>query len=78
MLQELLLQGMQPAASARPSMVSILRPAASTASIRQEQTSRPSTITLQAPQSPEPQPSLRPGEVQLVAQGVQQGEWPDR
>src|SRR5262249_3504608 len=43
-----------------PSIVSIARPSASTASIRHEQTRRPSTITLQAPQSPELQPSLLP------------------
>src|SRR5262249_30804679 len=41
-------------------MVSILRPSASTASIRHEQTRRPSTVTLQAPQSPELHPSLLP------------------
>ena len=43
-----------------PSMVPIDLPLASTPSIRQEQTSRPSTMTLQAPQSPVEQPSLVP------------------
>ena len=43
-----------------PSIVSIFTPSASGASTRQEQTSRPSIMTLQAPQSPEPQPSLLP------------------
>ena len=41
-------------------MVPIDLPLASTPSIRQEQTSRPSTVTLQAPQSPVEQPSLVP------------------
>ena len=45
---------------AMPSMVPILRPSASAPSTRQEQTRRPSTVTLQAPQSPVPQPSLAP------------------
>ena len=45
---------------AMPSMVSIVLPSASTPSTRQEQTRRPSTVTVQAPQSPEPQPSLLP------------------
>ena len=43
-----------------PSMVSTFMPSASGASTRQEQTRRPLTMTLQAPQSPEPQPSLLP------------------
>src|SRR3954454_16308974 len=43
-----------------PSMVVTLCPSASTPSIRQEQTIVPSTMTVQAPQSPEPQPSLVP------------------
>ena len=43
-----------------PSIVSIAWPSASTASIRHEQTRRPSTVTLQAPQSPELHPSLLP------------------
>ena len=43
-----------------PSMVAIDLPSASTPSIRQEQTSRSSTVTLQAPQSPVEQPSLVP------------------
>src|SRR5258707_4933780 len=46
--------------SAMPSMVSIFTPSASGASTRQLQTSRPLIVTLQAPQSPEPQPSLLP------------------
>src|SRR5579872_590578 len=41
-------------------MVPIWWPCASTASIRQEQTRRPSTVMLQAPQSPDAQPSLEP------------------
>ena len=43
-----------------PSMVSTRRPPTSHPSTRQEQTSRPSSMTLQAPQSPEAQPSLLP------------------
>src|SRR5262245_43442463 len=46
--------------SAMPSMVSISAPSASGASTRQLHTRRPSMVTLQAPQSPEPQPSLLP------------------
>src|SRR5690349_11579904 len=46
--------------SAMPSMVSIFWPSASGARTRQEQTRRPLIVTLQAPQSPEPQPSLLP------------------
>src|SRR5262249_26931232 len=45
---------------ARPSMVSMRRPPTSQPSTRQEQTRRPSSVTLQAPQSPEAQPSLLP------------------
>src|SRR5450432_616070 len=41
-------------------MVPISWPSASAASIRQEQTSRSSSMTLQAPQSPEAQPSFEP------------------
>src|SRR5215470_15641852 len=43
-----------------PSMVRISWPSASAASIRQEQTSRPSSVIEQAPQSPDEQPSLEP------------------
>src|SRR6516165_9473461 len=46
--------------SAMPSTVVILRPSASAPSIRHEQTMWPSTMTVQAPQSPELQPSLLP------------------
>ena len=46
--------------SAMPSIVSISWPPASAPSTRQEQTSRPSSVTEQAPQSPVPQPSLLP------------------
>src|SRR4029453_18182606 len=46
--------------SARPSMVLISAPSDSTASIRHEQIRRSSTVMLQAPQSPEAQPSLEP------------------
>src|SRR5262245_432314 len=45
---------------ARPSMVRSSAPSASAASIRQEHTRRPSTVMLQAPQSPEEQPSFEP------------------
>ena len=45
---------------AMPSMVPISWPSASAASIRQEQTRRSSSVMLQAPQSPEAQPSLEP------------------
>ena len=41
-------------------MVSTSRPSAWPASIRQELTALPSTITVQAPQSPTSQPSLAP------------------
>ena len=43
-----------------PSMVRISRPSASTASIKQEQTRRSSSVMLQAPQSPDAQPSFEP------------------
>src|SRR4051812_40250343 len=43
-----------------PSIVLISWPSASAASIRQEQTSRPSTVIEQAPQSPVAQPSFEP------------------
>src|SRR5262249_27335278 len=43
-----------------PSMVRISWPSASAASIRQEQTSRSSSVIEQAPQSPDAQPSLEP------------------
>ena len=43
-----------------PSIVSITVPSASVPKIRQEQTSVPSTVTLHAPQSPVPPPSLVP------------------
>src|SRR5689334_3587766 len=46
--------------SARPSMVRSSWPSASTASIRQEQIRRSSTVMLQAPQSPDAQPSFEP------------------
>src|SRR5262249_38314800 len=46
--------------SAMPSTVVILRASASAPSIRQEQTMLPSQMTVQAPQSPELQPSLLP------------------
>ena len=46
--------------SASPSTVLTSRPSASAPSTRQEQTRRPSSRTLQAPQSPVPQPSLAP------------------
>ena len=55
-----------------PSMVPIDLPLASTPSIRHEHTSRPSTVTLQAPQSPVAQPSLVPVRPELVAQHVEQ------
>src|SRR5690349_8245064 len=45
---------------AMPSTVVILWPSASAPSIRHEQTILPSQITVQAPQSPELQPSLLP------------------
>src|SRR5262245_18995719 len=43
---------------ARPSMVSIFFPWQATARVKQELTTRPSIITLQAPQTPTLQPSL--------------------
>src|SRR5215472_16650894 len=46
--------------SAMPSTVVILRPSASAPSIRHEHTIWPSAMTVQAPQSPELQPSLLP------------------
>ena len=59
-LEELALQRMQLSPLAMPSMVLIAAPSASAPSTRQEQTSRPSSMTLQAPQSPVPQPSFAP------------------
>ena len=57
---------------AMPSIVSIRRPPTSQPSTRHEQTSRPSSMTLQAPQSPEAQPSLLPVRLQRVAEHVEQ------
>ena len=45
---------------AMPSMVSMRWPVASAPSTRHEHTNRPSRMTLHAPQSPVPQPSLAP------------------
>src|SRR5665213_4011043 len=45
---------------AMPSMVRMVWPSASAASIRQEQTRRSSSVMLQAPQSPDAQPALEP------------------
>src|SRR5512133_3713798 len=45
---------------ARPSMVVSSRPSQSTANSRQELTERPSTMMVQAPHSPSPQPYLVP------------------
>ena len=56
-----------------PSMVSTARPSASAPSTRQAHTRRPSSITLQAPQSPERAAFLAAGELELVAQHVEQG-----
>src|SRR5688572_6420181 len=50
---------------AMPSMVSTSAPSASTASTRHEQTMTPSIMTVQAPQSPVPQPSLVPVSVSV-------------
>ena len=47
-------------ALAMPSMVSMVAPSHSMASIMQESTGRPSMITLQAPQAPSAQNSLVP------------------
>ncbi len=58
---------------ARPSMVVISAPSAATARVRQELTRRPSSRTVQAPHWPWSQPFLRAGEVQVLAQGVEQG-----
>ena len=58
---------------AMPSMVRISRPSASTASIRQEQTRRSSSVMLQAPQSPDAQPSLEPVSAERSAQRVEHG-----
>ena len=59
---ECLLDGVQRLSpeGASPSTVRICLPFISTARVRQELTLLPSTITVQAPQSPEPQPSLVP------------------
>src|ERR1700742_932329 len=59
-----------------PSMVPICCPSASTASIRQEQIRRPSTVIEQAPQSPEAQPSfepVRPSELRSASSMVSYG-----
>src|SRR5437868_6246337 len=50
---------------ASPSIVRTSRPSACPASIRHEFTSLPSTITVQAPQSPTSQPSLAPVRLKL-------------
>jgi hypothetical protein len=49
-------------------------PATATAGSRQAFVRLPSTRTVQAPHWPWSQPLLAAGEIQLVAQGVQQGE----
>ena len=53
-------------------MVVSERPCASAASTRQDATRRSLRITEQAPQSPVPQPSLRAGQAQAVADRTQQ------
>ena len=53
-------------------MVATSQPCASTPSIRQELTGLPSTITVQAPQSPTSQPFFVPVSAGLVAQHVEQ------
>ena len=58
---------------AMPSMVLMSWPSASADSIRQEQTSRSSSMMLQAPQSPEAQPSFEPVNAKRPAQGVEHG-----
>ena len=61
---------------ARPSTVTTSRPSAWAASIRQEVTSRPSTIIEQAPQSPVPQPSFDPvnrSSSRTISSSVQRG-----
>ena len=64
-LEEFLLHRMQLARpAAMPSMVVIAVPSASAPSIRQEQTRRPSTMTLQAPQSPERAAFLAAGQAE--------------
>src|SRR5660398_274518 len=49
-----------PSAASSPSMVTTSAPSTSTAGKTQEFTATPSTRTVQAPQSPPPQPSLDP------------------
>ncbi len=58
---------------AMPSMVLMSWPSASADSIRQEQTRRSSSMMLQAPQSPEAQPSFEPVNAERPAQGVEHG-----
>ena len=57
---------------AMPSMVSTRRPPTSQPRTRQEQTSRPSSVTLHAPQSPGGASLLAAGEVERVAEHVEQ------
>jgi hypothetical protein len=59
-VDERLLQRMQRAVRARPSMVVTCAPSFMTASVRQELTRRPSTSTVQAPHWPWSQPFLVP------------------
>ena len=53
-------------------MVVMLSPSCMTARVRQELIRRPSTITVQAPHWPWSQPFLVPGEMQMLAQRVEQ------
>ena len=71
-LEEFLLQRVQPVRRAMPSMVVMDLPSASTASTRQELTSTPSRMTLHAPQLPLLQPSLAPVRPSSIAQHFQQ------
>ena len=60
--------------SASPSIVVISCPSPAIASVRQASTRRPSTHTVQAPHVPWSQPFLRAGEIEVLAQRVQQAD----
>ena len=55
-----------------PSSVVISRPSSSMIGVTQENTALPSTITVQAPHWPSPQPNFAPFSCEVVAQHVEE------
>ena len=73
LVEEGLLERAERAPRGQPSTVGTSLPSASTASMRQELTVRPSRRTVQAPHSPTRQHSFVPVRPEVVAQDVQEG-----